>query len=179
MTRAVKSSALVIASLWVGALFCLGFVVAPYLFALAARRSPAVPDTGVAAALIGPLLYSADVVGLVVGAGLLLALAFLRRRGEVPLGGRLYLGESGVAAAALCAAVNYWVLTPRLRAIQGRLAERYGAFHQAGKADPLFRQFSGLHQASTTVFLVGFVAALIGLVCMTQFRTRAAAPGVA
>ena len=37
MTKAVKSSALVVASLWVGVLFCLGFVVAPYLFALAAQ----------------------------------------------------------------------------------------------------------------------------------------------
>ena len=43
MTTAVKSSALVVASLWVGALFCLGFVVAPYLFILAARGSAAVP----------------------------------------------------------------------------------------------------------------------------------------
>src|SRR5205085_5620944 len=108
MTKAVKSSAVVVASLWVGVLFCLGFVVAPYLFALAARNSPAVPNTGVAADLIGPLLYSSDVLGLVVGAGLILALVFLRRRDEVPLGSKLYLCEIGVAVAALCAAVNYW-----------------------------------------------------------------------
>ena len=175
MTRAMKSSALVIAALWVGALFCLGFVVAPYLFALAARHSPAVPDSGVAAALIGPLLYGADVAGLAVGAGLLLVLVWLRRRGEVPLGGRLYLGEFGVGVAALCAAVNYWGLTPRLRAVQGRLAERYGAFARAEQADPLLRQFRGLHQASTAVFLVGFVAALVVLICMTHFRPLAPA----
>jgi hypothetical protein len=54
MTRVVKSSALVAAALWVGVLFCLGFVVAPYLFALAARHSPAVPNTGVAADLRPP-----------------------------------------------------------------------------------------------------------------------------
>ncbi len=56
MTRVVKSSALLAASLWVGVLFCLGFIVAPYLFALAARSSPAVPNSGVAAELLGPLL---------------------------------------------------------------------------------------------------------------------------
>jgi hypothetical protein len=172
MTRVIKSSAVVAVSLWVGVLFCLGFVVAPYLFALAARNSAAVPNTGVAADLIGPLLYSADVVGLVVGAGLVAALAFLRRRGEVPLGGRLYLSEVGVGVAVLCAAVNYWVFTPRVKAVKEQLAERYGAFHLADKADPLFRQFSGLHQTSTTLFVVGFVAALLCLVCMTQFRPR-------
>lgn len=176
MTKAVKSSALLVASLWVGVLFCLGFIVAPYLFALAARNSPAVPNSGVAADLIGPLLYSSDVMGLVVGAGLLVALLFLRLRGEVPLAGKLYLSESGVVLAVLCAAVNYWVFTPRLKGVQAQLAERYGAFHQADKADPLFQQFTGLHQTSTARFMVGFVAALICLVCMTQFRPRFAAP---
>jgi len=175
MTKAVRSSAVVAASLWVGVLFCLGFIVAPYLFALAARNSPAVPNTGVAADLIGPLLYSSDVAGLVVGAGLVVALVFLRRRGELPLGGKLYLSETGVGVAALCAAVNYWLITPRLNAVQAQLTERYGAFHQADKADPLFRQFSGLHQTSTALFMVGFAAALVCLVCMTQFRSRPSA----
>jgi hypothetical protein len=179
MTKAIKSSAVVVVSLWVGVLFCLGFVVAPYLFALAAQHSPAVPNTGVAADLIGPLLYSSDVMGLVVGAVLILALGFLRRRGEMPLGGRLYLCEIGVLVAALCAAVNYWVFTPRVKAVQGQLAERYGAFHLADRTDPLYQQFSGLHQSSTTVFMVGFVAALICLVCLTQFRSRPAAPPAA
>jgi hypothetical protein len=163
---------LVITALWVGVLFCLGFVVAPYLFALAARHSPAVPNTGVAADLIGPLLYSSDVAGLVVGAGLLLALLFLRRWDEVPLGSRLFLSEIGVGVAVLCAAVNYWVVTPRVMAVKGQLAEQYGAFHLADKADPLYQQFNGLHQTSTTLFLVGFAAALLCLVCMTQFRSR-------
>jgi hypothetical protein len=176
MTKAVKSSALVVAALWVGVLFCLGFILAPYLFAQAARHSPTVPNTGVAADLIGPLLYSSDVAGLVVGAVLLPALVFLRRRGEVPLAGRLYLSEAGVLLAVLCAAVNYWVFTPRLRGVQGQLAHRYGAFHQADQTDPLFQQFTGLHQTSTALFMAGFVAALVCLVCMTQFRSRAARP---
>jgi hypothetical protein len=179
MNRVVKSSALVVASLWVGVLFCLGLVVAPYLFALAARNSPAVPNTGVAADLIGPLLYGADVISLVVGVGLVAALLYLRRRGEVPLGGRLFVTEVGVVIAACCAAVNYWWLAPRLKGLQGQLAERYGAFHQADKADPLFVQFTGLHQSSTTVFLIGLAAGLVCLVCLTQFRSRQPSPRVA
>lgn len=175
MIRALKSSVLVVAALWVGVLFCLGFVVAPYLFALAARGSPAVPDSGVAADLIGPLLYGSDVVGLVVGAALLLALIVLRRRGEVPLAGRIFLSEVGMGVAIAAAAVNYWVLTPRLKVLQGLLAERYGALAKAAASDPLSVQFRGIHQTSTSVFLVGFLAALLTLVCMTQFRPRAAA----
>ena len=175
MTRMLKSSAVVIASLWVGILFCLGFVVAPYLFALAARHSDAVPNTGVAAELIGPLLYSSDVAGLVVGAALLLALFILRRRDEMPLGGKFFLSEIGVGVAVVCAAVNYWVLTPRMKSIQVLLAERYGAFHRADRTDPVFQQFSGLHRTSTALFMAGSVVALLCLVCMTQFRGRPAA----
>ncbi len=169
MTKAIRSTALVVTSLWVGILFCLGFVVAPYLFVLAARKSPAVPNTGVAADLIGPLLYSSDLVGLVVGSGLILALVVLRRRNEVPLGGKLFLSEIGVGIAVVCAAANYWIFSPRVKAIQGELAERYGAFHQADKADPLFQQFTSLHQTSTNLFLIGFAAALVCLICMTHF----------
>jgi hypothetical protein len=172
MNRVLKSSAVVVTALWVGVLFCLGFVVAPYLFILAAKNSPSVPNTGVAADLIGPLLYSSDLISLVVGAGLVIALAYLRRRGEVPLGGRLFLSEIGVGIAAICAATNYWWFAPRIKGLQGQLAERYGAFHHADKADPLFVQFNGLHQTSTTLFMVGLMAALVCLVCMTQFRSR-------
>jgi hypothetical protein len=167
---------MVAASLWVGVLFCIGFVVAPYLFILAARKSPAVPNTGVAADLIGPLLYSSEVAGLVVGVGLVAALVFLRQRGEVPLGSRFYLSELGVGVAAICAAVNYWGLSPGIRDLRAQLAERYGAFHQADRSDPLFLQFDMLHQTSTTLFMIGFAAALVCLICMTQFRSRLSTP---
>jgi hypothetical protein len=172
MTRVVKSSALVIAALWVGILFCLGFIVAPYVFALAARNSPAVPNTGVAADLIGPLLYSADLISLVVAVVLVASLLYLRRRGEVSLGGRRFVAEGGVLIAAACAAVNYWWLAPRIKGLQGQLAERYGAFHLADKTDPLFAQFTSAHQTSTTLFLIGLAAGLVCLVCLTQFRPR-------
>jgi hypothetical protein len=173
MNRVVKSTALVATSLWVGVLFCLGFIVAPYLFTLAARKSPSVPNTGVAADLIGPLLYSSDVISLVLGAGLVTALVYLRSRGEVPLGSRLFLAEVGVGVAAVCAALNYWWFAPQIKNVQGQLAERYGAFHLADRTDPLFAQFNGLHQTSTTLFMVGLTAALLCLVCMTQFRQQA------
>jgi hypothetical protein len=172
MTKAVKSSAVVIAALWVGVLFCLGFVVAPYLFILAAKQSPAVPNSGVAADLIGPLLYSSDVASLVVGALLLMALVYLRTRGEAPLGGRVFLSELVVVVAVACSAVNYWIFSPRIKALQASLAQQYGAFHLAAKTDPLFVRFNSLHQTSTALFLLGFASVLVCLVCLTQFRSR-------
>ena len=90
----------------------------------------------------------------------------------------LFLTEIGVGAAVACAAVNYWVMTPRVKAAQSLLVDRFGAFARADKADPLYLRFDSLHQISTTLFLAGFVAAMVGLVCMTQFRRRGAA-GVA
>jgi hypothetical protein len=171
MSRVVKSTVVVAASLWVGVLFCLGFVVAPYLFILAAKHSPSVPHGGVAADLLGPLLYSSDVVSLVLGAGLVAALAYLRRRGEVPLGGRMFLSEAAVLLAAACAAANYWWFAPRIEDVQGQLADRYGAFHLADRADPLLAHFNALHQTSTALFMLGLGAALLCLVCLTHFRT--------
>ncbi len=174
MTKTIRSSAVVVAALWVGVLFCLGFIVAPYLFTLAARGSAVVPNTGAAADLIGPLLYSSDVLGLVAGTLLIVALVFLRQRQEVPLGGRLYLSEIGLGMAIICAAANYWLVTPAVKSVRGQLADLYGALHLADRTDPLFGQFNRLHQTSTALFIIGFAAALVCLVCMTQFRSRPA-----
>jgi hypothetical protein len=172
MSRIVRSLAIILIALWVGIQFCIGFIVAPYLFSLAGRGSPAVPNTGAAATLIGPLLNGSHVLGLLAGTMLIMALVFLRRAGDVPLGAKLALSELGVGLAVVCAAVNFWVVTPRVRSVQEQLAERFGAFQQADKADPLYQQFGALHQASTALFIVGFTAALAALVCMTQFRSR-------
>ena len=181
MKTLTRTSLVLLASLWVGLLFCIGFVVAPYLFTLAASASTAVPNSAVAAELIGPLLYSSDVVGLVVGVLLLMGVTFLRRRGEVPMASRAFLCESSIAAAAVCAAINYWVFTPQLHQAQQGLAAKYGGFHLADKADELFQQFTALHQTSTNIFIAGFVAALVALVCMTRFRAvvKPEAEGVA
>jgi hypothetical protein len=58
MTNTLKGGVILLTALWVGGLFAVGFIFAPYLFALAARHDPAVPNTSVAASLIGPLLMA-------------------------------------------------------------------------------------------------------------------------
>jgi hypothetical protein len=163
-----------VTALWVGGLFWVGLVFAPYLFTLASQGDPAVPHSGVAAELIGPLLYSSDVTGMIVGAALLVGLFLLRKRNQIPLGGRFFVSEIVVAVAIMCAAVNYWGLTPRLNRLQNELADRYGGFHLADPADSQLTQFSWLHEVSAGVFMTTFVAALVGLICMTQFWPRVA-----
>jgi hypothetical protein len=172
MTNALKGGVILVTALWVGGLFAIGFVVAPYVFTLAKHHDAAVPNSGVAASLIGPLLYGSDVLGLSVAATLGIGLLALRRRDVVPMGGKLFLSETALGLAFVCAAVNYWVYTPRLNAVRDRLAEAYGGFHLAGEGDPLLQQFTTLHQTSTAIFTVGFVAALLTLICLSQFRTR-------
>jgi hypothetical protein len=172
MTSILKSGVILLTALWVGGLFWIGFVFAPYLFTLAARHDPAVPNTSTAASLIGPLLYGADVVGLIVAVGLVGALLVLRRREVVPLGGKLFLSEIALAIAFGSACLNYWIVTPRVNAARDQLATAYGGFHLADRADPLYEQFTTLHQTSTVVFMVGFGAALLTLVCLSQLRAR-------
>jgi hypothetical protein len=175
MTRAVRLAAVVVAALWAGLLFTLGFVVAPYLFGLAARQSPVVPHSGVAAELIGPLLRGADMVSLAAGAGLFLAVVYLRVRGAAPWGARYYCCEGLVLLGAACGAINHWAISPGVMTVRTALVERYGAFHQADKADPLYGQFSRLHWASTALFVAALAAALVVLICLAHGRRDAAA----
>jgi hypothetical protein len=176
MTATLKGGVLLVTAVWVGGLFWIGLVFAPYLFALAARQDPAVPNTSVAASLIGPLLYSTDVLGLIVAAALACGLLILRRRNVLPLGGKVYLSEIALGLAFVLAGVNYWVITPRLNMVREQLTAAYGAFHLADRADPLYQQFTLLHQTSTALFMTIFLAALFTLICQSQLRARSSAP---
>jgi len=167
--RWVKSLVGVVAALWIGIQFCVGFIVAPYLFALAARQSAVVPNTGVAAELIGPLLHTTDYISVGVGAVVLVLLVALRRGGERPLGGRYYVSEIGVLVAMVTAAVNVWMIAPRIKAVKELLAEKYGAYHLSDKSDALYAQFGQWHQTSTLLFMAGFIGSVTCVFCLTQF----------
>jgi len=170
----IRSLVVVLTALWAGSLFAIGFVFAPYLFALAAQKSATVPNTGVAADLIGPLLWGADLASLAVGLLVLLGLGLLRWNKQVPLAGRVYLPEAALLVTLLCAAVNLCWLNPAVRAIKAQLAELYGAFHQADRSHPLYTQFNAWHQTSTALFVVGFLAVLVCLICLSHIRTTTA-----
>lgn len=166
----LRTAAIAGAGIWIGIMACVGFVVAPYLFGLAAQKSAVVPHTGAAGELIGPLLHQVDRISLTAAAGLFAALLVLRRGASRPWGARYWAAEAGTIVAAVCAAVNYWKLSPALGAVKAQLAEKYGAYHLSDKSDALYKQFGGLHGMSTLLFVTGMLGAAVALVCLTQFR---------
>ena len=170
MNQFLRTVSLVVTTIWVGGLIWVGLVFAPYLFGLAAEKSSAVPTTSVAADLIGPLLYGSDLVGLVAAALIGSILIVLRRRQCVSMGGRFYLAEALLVVSIVCAAVNYFGFTPALKKVQVQLREAYGGFHLADQSDPLYAQFTYLHQTSTMIFLLGLTVGFVLLVCQSQFR---------
>lgn len=170
MNQFLRSASLVVTTIWVGGLIWIGLVFAPYLFGLAANGSTNVPNTGVAAELIGPLLYGSDVVGMVAVALVGTMLAILRFRSCLSMGGRFYLPEILLVVAAVFASINYFGFTPALTQVQSQLRESYGGFHLADRSDPLYAQFTYLHQTSTVIFLLGLAVAFAVLVCQSRFR---------
>ncbi len=174
MNQFLRTVSLVVTTIWVGGLIWIGLVFAPYLFGLAANNSATVPNTGVAAELIGPLLYGSDVVGLIAVASIGSMLLILRFRHCVSMGGRFYLCEILLVFAAICASVNYFGFTPALNQVQSQLRESYGGFHLADHSDPLYAQFTYLHQTSTAIFLMGLAVAFVVLICHSRFRDLSA-----
>ncbi len=118
MNQILRTVSLVFTTIWVGGLIWIGLVFAPYLFGLAANNSAAVPNTGVAAELIGPLLYGSDVVGLIAVASIGSMLLILRFRHCVSMGGRFYLPEILLVIAAICAYVNYFIFNNALNQVK-------------------------------------------------------------
>lgn len=164
--QVIKSLVNVGAALWIGIQCCVGLIVAPYLFKLAAQKSQVVPNTGVAATLIGPLLHQVDAISVWGGAAVLLGLLVLRSRGERSLGSRFWLGEIGVATAIVTAAINLWFVAGRIAQVKEQLAEKYGAYHLADKTDALYGQFGAWHGISTLLFLAGFVGSIVCVFCL-------------
>lgn len=177
MINAIRTLLNVAVGLWIGVQVCIGFVVAPYLFALAAKASAAVPHTGVAAELIGPLLHGADLASLVVCIVATLGLLGLRGAAgpNAYAGARWWLGEAGLAVAFVCAATNYFMLSPKILAVKAELAEKYGAYHLADKTDALYKQFGQFHGISTLVFMIGLGAAMLAWICVAHRGSLASA----
>lgn len=176
--RWLTSAMAVSAGMWCGLQCCIGFVVAPHLFAMAAQKSQAVPNTGVAAEIIGPLLHRMDLISMAAGAVLLVLLLVLRRLGETPLAARRWVSEIGFMATIVTAIANVQGIAPRIALAKQHLAEKYGAYHLADKTDPLYAQFGKWHGISTSLFLVGLVGSLVGAWCLTRFTRLGTTPDV-
>lgn len=173
MTSLLKLMTVLITALWVGGLFWIGFVVAPYLFYLAEHNSPLVPHSGAAADLIGPLLYASYALSLVLAVVLFVLLLILRKRKEIPLGGPFFLSEICLAVAFLSTVANEVWCSPKIATIRQRLNEQFGGFHLTDHAEPLYQTFKTYHLISVLLFGVCFVGVTVCLLCVSQFRERA------
>jgi len=127
-----------IAALWCGALWCVGALVAPSLFA---TIGPA--EAGRAVAVIFPNLATAGLVAAVL-------LLVLDR-----IGGATALGQAGRRAVLLMAVgvgVGYFGLKPLMN--HGRELAR------AGQAVPFWADFGTLHGVSSVIYLLVALLAL-------------------
>ncbi len=137
---------------WVGSWACFGLVVVPAAFQV-------LPSTELAGKLVGPVLGTLHVYGLV--AGLALApIAWRLRRSR-------FLVAAPLVMAALCAFSHFWV-TPEVAAAR---PQAFGADGNAAMA----ARFGSLHQLSIGLYLVVSTLTLVLVLLHARADTRAAA----
>jgi hypothetical protein len=149
-----QRSRLLVATLWVGALWTTGFIVAPTLFATLADRA-------LAGTIAGSLFRVIAWVSIVCAVALL-ALQWmpLRKANAVsPSKGVIYL----VIGMALCTLVGYFGLQPYMAELRLVL---HGTTDMSQVADAR-RQFGILHAASTGIYIV---QSLLGLALILKIR---------
>lgn len=145
----LQSSRFLLATLWVGALWAVGFLVAPTLFATLADRA-------LAGAIAGNLFRVVAWLSLAIGVVLLLLQILAERRARLPYSrSTRYL----VIAMMVCTVLGYFCLQPFMAELRIAL---YSLQDAAQIADAK-RQFGLLHGASTAIYIVQslFGAALI------------------
>lgn len=146
MKLALRSSAWLVLGIWTGAWFLFALVVAPTAFRV-------LPSSQAAGQLVGPVLATLHVYGLVAGL-ILAALSLALRRGPWIIGLALVM-------AALCGFSEFGVTS----AIDAVRPTAFGPNANAAAA----AEFSRLHETSRALFgLVG-----LGLVILTVLQARA------
>jgi hypothetical protein len=150
----LQRSRLLIATLWVGALWATGFIVAPTLFATLADRALAGTIAGSLFRVIAWLS--------VVCAAALLALQWLssqKANAVIPSRAIVYL----VLGMALCTLIGYFGLQPYMAELRLVL---HGTTDMSQVADAK-RQFGILHAASTGIYIV---QSLLGVALILKIR---------
>ncbi|PLC39958.1 DUF4149 domain-containing protein [Ralstonia pickettii] len=135
-----------LATVWCGSLWTIGYIVAPTLFAM-------LEDRQLAGSIAGRLFHAEAWIGLATGCLLLLAATALVRRGEVGYRRLRWL----VLAMLLCVLVGYFGLQPFMASLRAQ-ADALGV---AVGDSPYRAQFGMLHGVSSVFYLV---QSLLGLV---------------
>ncbi|GGI16014.1 MAG: DUF4149 domain-containing protein [Oxalicibacterium faecigallinarum] len=149
----LQSSRFLLATLWVGVLWAVGFVVAPTLFSTLADRS-------LAGSIAGSLFRITAWLSLGVGAALLIMQAVAERKMTAsPVRATRYL----VMAMMLCTVLGYFCLQPFMASLRETLLTLQDAVQIADAR----RQFGWLHGVSTVVYIV---QSLLGAVLILKMR---------
>lgn len=134
-----------LATVWCGSLWTIGYVVAPTLFAM-------LEDRQLAGSIAGRLFHAEAWIGLATGCFLLLAATALVRRGQAAYKRLRWL----VLAMLVCVLVGYFGLQPFMASLRAQ-ADALGV---AVGDSPYRARFGMLHGVSSVFYLV---QSLLGL----------------
>lgn len=143
-----------LATVWAGSLWTIGYLVAPTLFAV-------LDDRQVAGMIAGRLFRSEAILGVVCGV-LLLALAnLLVRRGEMTYRTVRWL----VLGMLLCTVIGHFGVQPFMEALRNKAA----VLGVAVSESPYKTQFGVLHGVSSGIYLL---QSLLGLALIWRLGAR-------
>ena len=143
---------LVLLSLWLGAMAFFSFVVAPSAFAVLRQQQ-------LAGALVSRTLGVLEIIGLIIGALLIVILIFTRARD------RAFLYELiALALMTVSMLVSHFVVSRRMHELRVSLGE----IAQLAANDPARVEFDRLHQYS--VWLMGFN--ILGAIALIVYLAR-------
>ena len=165
MLKLVRYLTAVLLLVWLGAVITVTFYVAPSLFA---DESGRVPNSSVAADIIGPLLNRMEWTGAIL-IPIAIALHWAIAKLSNPKPGRALVISGLLLAAAWCAGLySGFYLNPELHAIREDLKTEFQGYHLAPPDHPERARFSRLHGVSMSLALVGLGLGLGSFFCVTQ-----------
>ncbi|MGH9934682.1 MAG: DUF4149 domain-containing protein [Blastocatellia bacterium] len=144
---------LTLLSVWLGAMAFFSFVVAPAAFAT-------LPQQQLAGALVSRTLGILEIIGVIIGASLIVILIFSRERsGKAPLYELIALTSMTVSML-----VSHFVVSKRMHAMRAS----FGEIALLAANDPTRIAFDSLHQYS--VWLMGFD--ILGAIALIVYLAR-------
>lgn len=144
---------LAILGLWLGAMAFFSFVVAPAAFAV-------LPLPQLAGALVSRTLGILEVIGIAIGALLIVILVFSKERS-----GRAALFELiTLALMTVSMLVSHFAVSKRLHAMQ----MQFGEISLLAAGDPARAAFDRLHQYSVWLMTFDILAAIVLIVFLTR-----------
>jgi hypothetical protein len=143
---------LAILGVWLGAMAFFSFVVAPAAFAV-------LPQQQLAGALVSRTLGALELIGVVLGGGLLLLLIFSKERGKAPLCEFITIALMTISSLA-----SRFVISKRIHEIR----DRVGEIAQLTSGDPTRETFDRLHHYSVWLMSFNIIAAIVLILILSR-----------